>query len=120
VITLGDLINAEVDDIFHIAGLKDLQALCKCRADPCYPTGAGLLGFGIPPAKSEKGSPHSQEWLFSQENLNNKNIVVFTVASLLLDLELEIVLCCWRLYMFLILCFMLPLVCVGGTRKGGT
>ena len=80
VITLDDLGNVRVDEIY-IGGLKDLQALCKCRDDP---TGAVLLGFGIPPAESEQGSPHSQEWLFSQpglseDDLNNKNIVVFTV-----------------------------------------
>ena len=81
-ITLGDLGNAEVDEIFHIGGLKDLQNLCKCLADPLL--GTGLLGLGIPPAKSEEGSPHSEEWLFSkaglsEDDLNNKNIVVFTV-----------------------------------------
>ena len=81
VITMGDLGNAEVDQIFHIGGLKDLQAICKCRADP---TGTHLLGLGIPADVSEEGSPHSEEWLFtktalSQDDLNNKNIVIFTV-----------------------------------------
>ena len=80
-ITLGDLGNAEVDEIFHIGGLMDLQAVCKCRADP---TGTRLLGLGIPLEISEEGSPHSEEWLFSkaglsEDDLNNKNIVVFTV-----------------------------------------
>jgi len=51
VMTLDNLGNAKVDEIFHIGGLKDLQSLCKCWADP---TGAGLLGFWIPPAKSEQ------------------------------------------------------------------
>ena len=79
VVTMGALGNAQVDDIFR--GLKDLQALCACRADP---TGTGLLGLGIPPDISEKGSPHSEEWLFTQadlsrDDLNNKNIVLFTV-----------------------------------------
>jgi hypothetical protein len=76
VVTIGDLGNAEVDEIFHIGGLKDLQTICKCRADP---TGTGLLGLGIPLEISEQGSPHSEEWLFtqtdlSQDDLNNKNI----------------------------------------------
>ena len=81
VITLGDLGNAEADQIFHVGGIKDLQRLCKCRADP---TGTLLFGLGIPQAKSEEGSPHSEDWLFnkaglSEVDLNNKNIVVFTV-----------------------------------------
>jgi hypothetical protein len=81
VVTMGDLGNAQVDDIFHVGGLKDLQAICACRADP---TGTGLLGLGIPADISEKGSPHSEEWLFTQadlsrDDLNNKNIVLFTV-----------------------------------------
>ena len=80
-ITRVDLGDAEVDEIFHKGGLKDLQKLCKCLADP---TGTGLLGLGIPPAKSEEGSPHSDEWLFSkvglsEDDLNNQNTVVFTV-----------------------------------------
>ncbi len=81
VITLGNLGNAEVDQIVRIGGLKDVQAICKCRADP---TGTRLLGLGIPPAKSEEGSPHSEDWFFSkaglsEDDLNNKNIVMFTV-----------------------------------------
>ncbi len=69
-----------VPQLCHIGGLKDLQALCKCRTDA---TGAGLVGFGIPPVKSEEGSPHNQECLFSQtdlseDDLNNKNMVIFT------------------------------------------
>ena len=81
VITLGDLGSAEVDHVFQTGGLKDLQSVCVCRADP---TGTGLLGLGIPPAKSEEGSPHSEDWLFnkaglSEVDLNNKHIVVFTV-----------------------------------------
>ena len=81
VITLGDLGNAQVDDIFHISVLKDLQDICKCRADP---RGTDLWGLGIPLEISEKGSPHSEEWLFthvglSQDDLNNKDMVVFTV-----------------------------------------
>ena len=83
VITLGDLSNAQVDQIFQIGGLKDLQKLFKCRADP---TGTGLLGLGIPPTKSEEGSPHSEDWLFSkaglsEDDLNNKNMVSSSISS---------------------------------------
>ena len=61
VITLGDLGSAEVDHVFQTGGLKDLQVVCACHTDP---TGTGLFGLGIPPAKSEEGSPHCVEWLF--------------------------------------------------------
>jgi hypothetical protein len=79
-----------VDEIFHIGGLKDLQALCKCRADQ---TGNGLLDFGIPPAKSEEGSPQSgvalQPGGFVRGRLDQQehNGVHGQVASILLDLE---------------------------------
>ena len=76
-----------MDDIFHVGGLKDLQALCACRADP---TGTGLLGLGIPPDISEKGSPHSEEWLFTQadlsrDDLNNKNSVIHSQVAKILS-----------------------------------
>jgi hypothetical protein len=70
-----------VDEIFHVCGLKDLQALCVSDTDP---TGTKLLPTGIPAKYSERGSPSIENFLFGNEglsmnDLNNKDIVVFTV-----------------------------------------
>jgi hypothetical protein len=71
-----------VDQIFHVCGLKDLQALCVCDEDP---TGTKLLPTGIPAEYSERGSPYVENFLFgnaglSMNALNNKGIVAFTVV----------------------------------------
>jgi len=80
-ITLDALGNCTVDQVFHIGGLKDLQALCVCDQDP---TGEKLLPTGIPEKYSRWGSPTSENFLFgnaglSFTDLNNRGIVAFTV-----------------------------------------
>ncbi len=82
IITLDGLGNFVVDQIFHVCGLKDLQALCVCDEDP---TGTKLLPTGIPAEYSERGSPYVENFLFgnaglSMNALNNKGIVAFTVV----------------------------------------
>ena len=56
VITLGDLGNCVVDQVFQIGGLKDLQSMCvrDCEEDP---SGTQLLVIDIPQEYSEAGSP---------------------------------------------------------------
>ena len=81
VVTLDVLGNCIVDQVFHIGGLKDLQALCVCDQDP---TGTKLLPTGIPEKFSVHGSPCAENFLFgnnglSFEDLNNRGIVAFTV-----------------------------------------
>ena len=81
VVTLDKLGNCVVDQIFHVCGLKDLQAMCVCDADP---SGTKLLPTGIPAQYIEAGSPCAENFLFgtaglSMHDLNNKGIVVFTV-----------------------------------------
>ena len=81
VITLDVLGNCIVAQVFHIGGLKDLQALCVCDQDP---TGEKLLPTGIPEKYSRWGSPTAENFLFdnvglSFTDLNNRGIVDFTV-----------------------------------------
>jgi hypothetical protein len=82
VITLDGLGNCVVDEIFHVCGLINLQALCVCDADP---NGTKLLPTGIPAKYSERGSPSTENFVFGNAGLsindlnNKKGIVVFTV-----------------------------------------
>ena len=80
-IALDVLGNCMVDQVFHIGGLKDLQALCVCDADPSREK---LLPTGVPEKHSRYGSPSAENFLFgsaglSFTDLNNRGIVTFTV-----------------------------------------
>jgi len=80
-IKLDVLGNCIVDQVFHIGGLKDLQALCVNDADP---SGEKLLPTGVPEKHSRYGSPSAENFLFgsaglSFADLNNRGIVAFTV-----------------------------------------
>jgi hypothetical protein len=81
VITLDVLGNCIVDQVFHVGGLRDLQALCVCEEDP---TGKKLLPTGIPEKYSSQGSPGAENFLFgnaglSFTDLNNRGIVAFSL-----------------------------------------
>jgi hypothetical protein len=70
VITLGDLGNCAVDQIFHICS-SDISHMCSLCACDENPDGTGLLGLGIPSAQSQMGYPASEDTLKIQFVFSN-------------------------------------------------